>query len=55
MLTISLTLVVLVSAILLLYQYATGALMPADDQPAEPRPDVHEDPSPAPAAAARAA
>ena len=56
MLTISLTLVVLFSAILLLYQYATGALMPADDQPAEPRSDAHDEPSPAsPAAAARAA
>ena len=43
MLTISLTLVVIVSAVVLLHQYVTGALLPGEERPntgAEPIDDA---------------
>jgi hypothetical protein len=45
MLAISLTLVVLISAALLLYQYATGALLPADDAAPDRHSDTPEEPA----------
>jgi hypothetical protein len=51
MLAISLTLVVLISALVLGYQYATGALSP-DEVPNDTRGDAREEPA---APAARAA